>query len=69
MHHFDYRDGILHAEGVSLADIAAKYLHKGSEVALEGKLVHRAYDDKGGQKRTFTEINVNDLVLVGSKKD
>ena len=35
----------------NLAKIVEKYLIKGSEVAVEGKLTHRAYDDKDGKKR------------------
>lgn len=47
-----------------LAGIVEKYLKKGNEVAIEGKLVHRAYETNG-EKRFFTEINVNDLVMLG----
>ena len=50
-----------------LADVAGKYLKKGSEVCVEGKLVHRAYDSAKGEKKYFTEVNVNDLLLLGSK--
>lgn len=50
----------------SLADIAEKYLKKGNEVAVEGKLIHRVYESNG-EKRFVTEINVNDLVLIGGK--
>lgn len=49
-----------------LATSAAKYLKKGAEVAIEGKLVHRVYESKG-EKKYFTEINVNDFVLLGGK--
>src|SRR3954464_7200283 len=49
-----------------LAGIAEKYLKKGNEVAVEGKLVHRAYESNG-EKRFITEINVNDLVMLGGK--
>ena len=49
-----------------LANIAEKYLKKGQEIAVEGKLVHRAYETNG-EKRYITEINVNDLVMVGNK--
>jgi len=49
-----------------LADVAAKYLKKGSEVAIEGKLMHRVYETSAGDKRYITEINVNDLVMLGS---
>ena len=50
-----------------LADVAGKYLKKGSEVAVEGKLVHRVFETDKGEKRYFTEINVNDFVMLGGK--
>jgi len=50
----------------ALAGIAEKYLKKGQEVVVEGKLVHRIYE-AGGEKKYFTEVNVNDLVMVGKK--
>ncbi len=50
-----------------LADVAGKYLKKGSEVCVEGKLVHRNYETDKGEKRYITEINVNDLILMGAK--
>lgn len=50
-----------------LADIMEKYVQKGKEIAVEGKLTYRAYDDKDGQKRFFTEIRVEELVLLGTK--
>jgi single-strand DNA-binding protein len=52
-----------------LADVAGKYLKKGSEVCVEGKLVHRNYETDKGEKRYITEINVNDLVLMGGKQN
>lgn len=52
----------------SLAGVAEKYLKKGQEIAVEGKLVHRAYETNAGEKRYITEINVNDLVMLGSKQ-
>ncbi len=51
-----------------LADVAGKYLKKGSEVCVEGKLVHRNYETDKGEKRYITEINVNDLLLMGGKE-
>lgn len=50
-----------------LAGVAEKYLRKGQEVAVEGKLVHREYETDKGEKRYITEITVNDLVLLGGK--
>ena len=48
-------------------DIIEKYLAKGSEVAVEGKLVNRNYTDKEGVKRYVTEIQVNELLMMGGK--
>jgi single-strand DNA-binding protein len=48
-----------------LADIADKLLKKGSEVAIEGKLINRSYTDKDGVKRYITEIQASELVLLG----
>ena len=50
-----------------LAGIAEKYLKKGAEVCVEGKLVHRVYESNG-EKRYITEVSVNDLVMLGGKK-
>jgi single-strand DNA-binding protein len=50
-----------------LADIMEKYVQKGKEIAVEGKLTYRTYDDKDGQKRFFTEIRVEELLLLGTK--
>jgi len=50
-----------------LADLAEKYLSKGTEVAVEGKLVNRNYTDKEGNKKYVTEIQVNELLLLGSR--
>ncbi len=50
-----------------LADVAEKFLDKGSEVAVEGKLVTKDYVDKEGVKRYATEIQVNEMLMLGSK--
>ena len=50
-----------------LADIAERFLLKGKEVAIEGKLINRSYNDKEGNKRYVTEIQVNELLLLGTK--
>ncbi len=50
------------------AEFMGKYLQKGSEVVVEGKLINRNYTDKAGVKKYITEIQVNDLLIVGSRK-
>jgi len=49
------------------AEIAEQYLHKGSEVAVEGKLTSYNYTDKEGIRRYITEIAVNELLMLGGK--
>lgn len=47
------------------ADIIEKYVIKGKEIGIEGKLTHRSYDDKNGEKRYVTEIVANEVLLLG----
>jgi len=49
------------------AEIVEKYLEKGKEIAIEGKLTSRSYDDKDGNKRYVTEIVCNELLMLGGK--
>lgn len=50
------------------AEFLGKYVHKGNEVVVEGKLLNRNYTDKAGVKKYITEIQVNDVLVVGGKK-
>jgi single-strand DNA-binding protein len=52
----------------NVADIAEKFLTKGKEIALEGKLINRSYTDKDGVKRYITEVQVNELLMIGGEK-
>jgi single-strand DNA-binding protein len=49
------------------AEIVEKYVTKGKEVAIEGKLTSRSYETKEGEKRYITEIVVNELLMLGNK--
>lgn len=49
------------------ADIAENYLKKGTEIAVEGKLTNRSYDDKNGEKHYITEVVVNSMLMLGKK--
>jgi single-strand DNA-binding protein len=51
-----------------LAEIAEKYLDKGKEVVVEGKLTSRSYTDKDGNKKYVTEVHANELLMLGSKE-
>ena len=46
------------------AEIAEKYLKKGKEVTIEGKLTHRTWEDKNGEKQYTTEIVVNSMLIL-----
>ena len=48
------------------ADIIEKYVTKGKEIAVEGKLSSRSYEDKEGAKRYVTEVIVSEVLLLGS---
>lgn len=50
-----------------VAEIAEKFLSKGSEVAIEGKLVNRSYTDKEGIKKYITEVQVSEVLMLGEK--
>lgn len=52
-----------------LADVVHNYTRKGSKVYVEGKLRTRSYQDKNGNDRYITEIQVTELVLLDSKSD
>ncbi|NNF19454.1 MAG: single-stranded DNA-binding protein [Flavobacteriaceae bacterium] len=47
------------------AEIVENYLHKGSEVAVQGKLMHRTYETKEGVKRYVTEVRCSELLMLG----
>lgn len=49
------------------AEVAENYLKKGAEIAVEGKLTNRSYEDKNGSKQYITEIVVNSLLMLDKK--
>ena len=50
-----------------LAKICGEYLKKGKLVAVEGRLQGRSYETKDGQKRSATEVIIDDLQMLGNK--
>jgi single-strand DNA-binding protein len=50
-----------------VADIVEKYLDKGKEIAIEGKLINRSYTDKDGKKKYISEVQVSELLMLGAK--
>ncbi len=53
----------------NLADLAGKYLQKGSHIYLEGKLKTRSYEDKEGNKKHVTEIIAESFILLDKTTD
>ena len=50
-----------------LAERLTKYVQKGTELALDGKLINNNYTDKEGVKRYTTEIQMTEMLLLGGK--
>ncbi|MDR3326666.1 MAG: single-stranded DNA-binding protein [Prevotellaceae bacterium] len=50
-----------------LAEVAEKYIRKGSKIFIEGKITSRSYEDKTGIKRYVTEVVVDNLELLDKK--
>ena len=51
----------------NLAGVCEKYLKKGKEIAIDGRLTYRTWEDKNGTKHTTTEIVANEILMVGDK--
>ncbi|SFN52535.1 single-stranded DNA-binding protein [Salegentibacter flavus] len=49
------------------AELVEKYVGKGKEVGIEGKLTNRSWDDKEGKMHFITEVVCNELLLMGNK--
>jgi single-strand DNA-binding protein len=52
-----------------LAEICGKYLTKGKQVYIEGKIQTRSYDDRDGNKRYITEIVASEMLMLGKAGD
>lgn len=52
-----------------LADLAQKYLHKGSLVYIEGRLRTRSWEDKEGNKKFATEVVGDNLIMLDKRGD
>ena len=52
-----------------LAELAQKYLHKGSLVYIEGRLKTRSWEDKDGNKKFATEVVGDNLIMLDKKTD
>jgi len=54
-------------KGSGLADIAEKYMKKGDRIYVSGRIEYRTWDDKEGKTRYSTEINADEVLMLGSR--
>lgn len=59
-----HRCVVWNTKGSQLADIVEKYVKKGDKLYVEGRIEYRQWQDKDGQTRYMTEINVRELIML-----
>lgn len=64
-----HRCVVWNSKGSQLADIVERYVKKGEKLYVEGRIEYRQWQDKDGQTRYSTEINVRELILLGGRRD
>ncbi len=62
-----HRCVVWNAKTSQLADIVERYLKKGDKVYVEGRIEYRQWQDKDGQTRYSTEINVRELIMLSGR--
>ena len=60
-----HRCVVWNTKNSQLADIVEKYVKKGDKLYVEGRIEYRQWQDKDGQTRYSTEINVRELIMLG----
>src|ERR671932_915206 len=63
-----HRCVVWNTKGSQLADIVEKYVKKGDKLYVEGRIEYRQWQDKDGQTRYSTEINVRELIMLGGRR-
>ena len=63
-----HRCVVWNTKGSQLADIVERYVKKGDKIYVEGRIEYRQWQDKDGQTKYSTEINVRELIMLGSPK-
>jgi single-strand DNA-binding protein len=64
-----HRCVVWNSKASQLADIVEKYVKKGDKLYVEGRIEYRQWQDKDGQTRYSTEINVRELILLGGRRE
>jgi single-strand DNA-binding protein len=60
-----HRCVVWNTKSSQLADIVEKYVKKGDKIYVDGRIEYRQWQDKDGQTRYSTEINVRELIMLG----
>jgi single-strand DNA-binding protein len=63
-----HRCVVWNTKSSQLADIVERYVKKGDKLYVEGRIEYRQWQDKEGQTKYYTEINVRELIMLGSPK-
>src|SRR4051812_33532090 len=63
-----HRCVVWNTKSSQLADIVEKYVKKGDKLYVEGRIEYRQWQDKEGQTRYSTEINVRELLMLGTPR-
>jgi single-strand DNA-binding protein len=63
-----HRCVVWNSKSSQLADIVEKYCKKGDKLFVEGRIEYRQWQDKDGQTKYSTEINVRELIMLGSPR-
>ena len=64
-----HRCVVWNTKGSSLADIVERYVKKGDKLYVEGRIEYRQWQDKDGQTRYSTAINVRELIHLGGRRE
>jgi single-strand DNA-binding protein len=64
-----HRCVVWNSKASQLADIVERYVKKGDKLYIEGRIEYRQWQDKDGQTRYSTEINVRELILLGGRRE
>ena len=63
-----HRCVVWNTKSSQLADIVERYVKKGDKIYVEGRIEYRQWQDKDGQTRYSTEINVRELIMLGAPR-
>ena len=63
-----HRCVVWNSKASQLADIVERYVKKGDKIYVEGRIEYRQWQDKEGQTRYSTEINVRELIMLGAPR-